>query len=152
MDLAERKKIVPLASWDAIGDCDSINMKNFHKATFIVQIHDLAVADLHVLLYSGATDAAKDSALTFRYAIGSAAQGVALCDVLGAELTSADLTLAHGTYDDRLLIVEIDTSEMDIVNQEEWLTLSLTTSTGYFTACAILEPRYTKNLSVTALA
>lgn len=147
--LSETKKFVPIASYDAVGDADSINMKNFHKATIAVLIHDLAVADLHVLLYSGATDGAKSSALTFNYKLGGAAQGSANCDVF-TESTSADLTLAHGTYDNYLLIVEIDASQMDLANSEEWLTLSLTTSTGNFSAVAILDPRFAA-ANVTAL-
>jgi hypothetical protein len=153
MYLPEKFKVVPVASYKAVAfDTDSINMKNYHKCTFLVQIHDLAVADLHVLVYSGATDGSKDSALTFKYCVGTAAQGSASCDVMQAWSTSADLTLAHGTYDDYLLIIEVDTSIMDIVNQEKWLTLSTTTTTGHATVIAILEPRYTKGESPTALA
>jgi len=148
--LSQRKKIVPLASDKAVGDADSINMRDYHGATILCQIHGLAVADLHVLLYSGATNGAKTSALTFRYALGGAAAEAANADVYTWS-TSADLTLAHGTYDDYLLIIEIDASEMDMANNEEWLTLALTTSTGQFTAIAVLEPRVAGS-NVTALA
>jgi len=158
MNLAERKKIVPVGSWEDINAdyaCDSINMKNFHSATFIVLIHATAVSACYIKLYSGATDAALDSELTFRYAYGSAAQAAANCDVLGAEATSANLSFAATTKDDYMLIIEIDTSEMDIVHQEEWLTLKFLDTdgglTGYVSVVAVLEPRYTKNLSVTAL-
>jgi hypothetical protein len=45
---------------------------------------------------------------------------------------------------------------MDIANGEEWLTLTFpdtaTNATGNLSVVAILEPRYTGNLSLTALA
>ena len=160
MRLAEEKKIVPVLNYDDMDtgtalDGDSINMKNFHRATFIVNLHDIGTASPVLYLYSGATDGDKTSALTFHYAFGGAAQGTALCDVLAADATSAALTLTHGTYDDFMLIVEINAEDMDVANSEEWLTISFSdpgTAEGHVTATAILEPRYTGNLSGTALA
>jgi hypothetical protein len=160
MKLAEEKKIVPVLNYDDMDtgtalDGDSINMKNYHRATFIVNLHDIGTASPVLYLYSGATDGAKTSALTFHYAFGSAAQGTADCDVLGTDSTSAALTLTHGTYDNYMLIVEIDADAMDVANSEEWLTISFTdpgTATGHVTVTAILEPRYTGNCSATALA
>lgn len=160
MKLAEEKKIVPVLNYDDMDtgtalDGDSINMKNYHRATFIVNLHDIGTASPVLYLYSGATDGAKTSALTFHYAFGSAAQGTADCDVFGTDSTSAALTLTHGTYDNYMLIVEIDADAMDVANSEEWLTISFTdpgTATGHVTVTAILEPRYTGNCSATALA
>jgi hypothetical protein len=160
MRLAEEKKIVPVASdmdvsGSATNPCDSINMKGYHRATFIVNLQTLGGADLHCKVYSGATDAALTSALTFHYAFAGAATGSAGCDVLAADSTSADLTIAHATYDNYMLVIEVDASDMDIANSEEWLTLSFpddaTGATGNLSAVAILEPRYTGNLSATAL-
>ena len=157
----ENYKVVPVASdidlnTAAANDCDSINMKNYHRATFIVGFQDLGVAATYVALYSGATDGAKTSALTFRYAFGSAAAGAANCDVLGAWSTSAMLTVAHATYDNYMLIIDIDASEMDLANNENWLTLSFLDTdggaTGNVQVHAILQPRYTNNQSPTALA
>lgn len=161
MKLAEEYKIVPVASdmdvnGSATNPCDSINMKNYHHATFIVNLQSLGGADLHCIVYSGATDAALTSALTFRYAFASAAAGSANCDVLAADSTSADLTIAHATYDNYMLVIEVDASDMDVANGEEWLTLSFpdseTGATGNLSAVAILKPRYTNGTSATALA
>jgi hypothetical protein len=161
MKLAEKYKIVPVASdmdvsASATNPCDSINMKNYHHATFIINLQTLGGADLYCKVYSGATDAALTSALTFHYAFGSAATLSATADVLAADSTSANLTIAHATYDNYMLIVEVDASDMDVANGEEWLTLSFpdtdTGATGNLSAVAILEPRYTGNLSATALA
>ncbi len=137
---------------------DSINMKNYHRATFLIQLYDIGTASPVLYAYSGATDAACTSQLDFRYAFGSAAQGSANCDVLTAWTTAAaatGLTLTHGTYDNYLLIVDISAAAMDIANAEEWLTLDFTDpggATGQAIVVAVLEPRYKNNQSITALA
>lgn len=156
MKLAEEKKIAPVMALDTIGaggDADSINMKGFHHATFIMTFGTL-VGDAVMTINSGATDGAKTSALTFKHAIGGAAIGSANCDVLAAEASVASLTLVAATYTDKMLVVEVDASDMDIANAEDWLTLSLSAA-GTSGACdvvAVLEPRYTGNRSVSALS
>ncbi len=140
---------------------DSICMKNFHRCTYLIQLYDIGTASPVLYLYSGASDAACTSALTFRYAFGGAAQGTAVagstasCDVLTAWSTSAALTLTHGTYDNYMLVVDIMASEMDVANGEEWLTLDFTDpggATGQAIVFAILEPRYPANRMPTCLA
>jgi len=158
--LAEKYKIVPIAHANdlnvgATQVTDSINMKGFHKATFVLQFHSLGTASATLKVYSGATDASLDSALTFSYAFGGAAQGSANCDKLAAWATSANLTITHTTYSDYMLVIEVDASDMDVANGEEWLTIETTDptgATGLYTAIAILEPRYTGNRSDSALA
>lgn len=160
MRFLENFKIVPVGvdidfNSAANNVTDSINMKNYHRATFLIQLYDIGTASPVLYAYSGATDAARTSALTFKYAFGSAAQGSADCDVLGNWSTSAALTLTHGTYDNYLLVVEVDADRMDVENGEEWLTLDFaddaTGATGQAIVIAVLEPRYTKGQSVTAL-
>jgi hypothetical protein len=155
MRLAEEKKIVPVAySTDYNDGCtfDSINMKNFHRATFIIGF-GVITGDAILYFYSGATDGAKSSALTFHYAFASAALGSADCDVLAADSTSAALTITGTSYDGFMLIAEVEAVDMDVANGENWLTgyLSDAASAGVVFAFAILEPRYTNNLSVSAL-
>lgn len=158
--LTEKMKIVPIAHANdlnvgATQVTDSINMKNFHKATILIQFHTLGTASATLKVYSGATDAALTSALTFSYAFGGAAQGTANCDKLAAWATSANLTITHGTYSDYMLVIEVDASDMDVTNGEGWLTVETTdpgSATGLYTAFAILEPRYTGNRSDSALA
>jgi len=69
-------------------------------------------------------------------------------------VAATGLVVAHGTYSNFMLVVEVDASDMDVANEEEWLYLQFTTSstTGLATIFAILEPRYTSNRSATALA
>lgn len=163
--LAEKLKIVPVIAdyTDMSGNvvADSINMKNFHSATFILNFGTLTTASSVLYVYSGTTAAAETSALTFYYAFGGAAIATAVagstasCDVLAAWSTSAALTITHGTYDDFMLVVEINAAAMDLANNEEWLTLKLTdpgTAVGRVNGVAILVPRYQENRSGTCLA
>ena len=161
MNIAKTHKPVPILSDGDLAagaslSCDSINMKNYHRVTFLVNFQALGGAATYVLLYSGATDGALTSALTFRYAFGAAAQGSANADVFTTKATSANLSVAHATYDNFGLIIEVDASDMDIANAEEWLTLTFadtdTGATGNVSVWALLEPRYSCDLTETALA
>ena len=156
MRFPEIFKVVPVMASDDINagvDADSINMKNFHRATFIMTFGTLS-GNAVLTVNSGATDGEKASALTFNYALGSAAIGAASCDVLAAGTAAATLTLTDTTYTDKMLIVEVEAAAMDLANEEEWLTLSLSdaAASGTCDVVAILEPRYTGNCSGTALA
>jgi len=157
----EKYKVVPVANnydlstHDTLMTLDSINMKNYHHCTFLVHFHDIGTASPLVYVYSGTSDGALTSALTFWYAFGGAAITVANCDVLAAWATSAALTITHGTYDNYILAIEVPAEIMDTANDEEWLTMNLTDPTtgctGNVTVTAILQPRYGSNVAVTAL-
>ena len=161
MYLAEKLKIVPVANnydlstHDTLMTLDSINMKNFHHCTFLVQWHTLAGNSVVFYVYSGASNGALTSALTFNYAFGSATILGANSDVLSAWSTSAALTITHGTYDGYLMVVEVPATLMDLANSEEWLTINLTDpgtgATGNVTVTALLQPRYSSNQSATCL-
>ena len=166
IDLTQDLKIVPVLRYqDLTGGADmytdSINMKNYHRATFIIQWHALGVADIHLWAYSGTADATYDSTLPFKYAFGGGQAGAASCDVLTdwtsnlSTGTPAVVHILNGTYDNFIMVVQVDASDMDIANQEEWLALDLadtdTNATGNVTIIAILEPRYKEAMSATAL-
>lgn len=156
MNLPERMKITPVMASDDINngvDADSLNMSKYHRCTFLCTFGTLN-GDAVLTVNSGATDGAKTSALTFRYALGSADIGQANCDVLGATASAASLTLTAATYSDRLLCIEVEAAAMDTANNEEWLTLSLNdaANSGSCDILAVLEPRYSANCSGSALA
>lgn len=136
--------------------CDSINMAKYHSARFIVNFQTIGGAATYVYAYSGATDGALTSALTFNYGFGGAAYGTANADVVSTWSTSAALTIAHGTYDNYMLIIDVDASVMDLANNEEWLTLVFTDtdtgSTGNVSVTAILQPRYSDANAVTCFS
>jgi len=163
MFLTEDYKIVPiysnydLSTHDTTMPSDSINMKNYHHATILMNFATIANASTVLYAYAGATDGAQTSALTFSYAWGSAATAAATADVLGAWSTSAALTITHGTYDNYLLVIEVPAAQMTAAgNTYDWLTLNFTDpstgATGNVTAIAVLKPRYKNNVAATALA
>lgn len=158
MRLAEAFKIVPILSDQdlnagALMPGDSINMSRFHHCTYLVNYQTIGVAANYVKVFSGLTDGAVTTALTFAYAFGGAAGGAAGCDVLAAWATSANLSVAHATYDNFLLVIEVDAKSMGAGHK--WLTLQFedtdTGATGNVSVVAVLQPRFTGNRSVTAL-
>lgn len=156
MKLAENMKLVPLlnsANTGAGVSMDSINMKGSHFATIIITFGAM-VGDAVLTVASGATAAALTSDLEFHYAYGGAAIGSANADVLTADATSSALTIAAATYANKMLVLEVDASDMDIDNAENWLTVAISSAgtSAIVHAVAVLEPRYTDNISGTALA
>lgn len=154
MNFASKFHLVPVinsADINAGVDGDSINMGKAHRCTFVLMFGAL-VGDAVLTVYSGATDGAKTSALTFAYALGSAAVGAASADVLGTPSTSAALTLTAATYQNKMLVIEVEASEMDLANNEEWLTISISNAadSGICEAVAIVEVRYQDGTTVTA--
>jgi hypothetical protein len=160
MKFPEMYKVVPIANDLALTANptvpDSINMSNYHRATFIIQTHTLGGGDPVLTVLSGASAAAKTSTLYFKYAFAGSTILGATADVLAADSAPVNtLTIAHATYDNWMLIVEVDAADMDMANQEEWLTLNFAdagATTGNVTIVAILEPRFTGARSATALA
>lgn len=164
--LSEKYKIVPIGqaldlNSAATVDCDSINMKGVLKATLVFTFDTLATASAVLTINSGATNGACTSAMYVNYAWGGAAIGTAVagstssCDVLAAWTNAASITITHGSYDNYMLVVEVDAACMDTANDEDWLTCRFTDpggATGTVDAFAILEPRYTGNRSDTVLA
>lgn len=158
MKLAETHKIVPLlasANTGAGVSLDSINMKGFHRAT-IIFTNGATSGSAVLKIYSGAAAAGTSSAVNFSYAYGGAAIGSDSSDYLSAttNVTAASgLTLASATFSTKMMVFEVDASEMDIANGEEWLTavISSAGTSGITHAVAILEPRFSGNRSASAL-
>lgn len=160
MKLPELFKVVPVITSANIGastDCDSIDMSRFHRATFVFTCGAFT-GDGTFSAYSGATEGAKTTAVVFSYAMGGAAIGTAVagstasCDVLAATLKTTTLapTVAL-TCTTKMVVIQVDASEMDIVNGHKWLTVTAAATAGILHGVAILEPRYSGVRSVTAL-
>ena len=166
--ILEKFKIVPVGyDIDIDGATNnygaSINMKNYHKATFLVQYIDLGTAAHTVLFYSGAAVSTYSSALPFKYAAGTAAvaavtTATANQDLFGATTAVAATGLSVAdSKDNYCYVFEVDAADMDIANQEEWLSIDFQDTgdagaTGQAVVIAILEPRYAGESQATALA
>ena len=153
--LTENFKLVPVMSTGDFGIAlagDSINMKNYHKATFLVSLGAVAGAGLVLQLYSGVSDGALTTLRTFRYAHGGAAIGSANCDVLEDWTTAATTGWAIGdsAHDSFFAVIEFDAAELTL--SHNWLTIYPNGGTsGIAHIIAVLEPRYGSNVAVTAL-
>lgn len=154
--LAEKYKIVPImntGNFAAGLNGASINMKNFHKATFIITLGAVAGASLVLQLFSALYTATRTTPLKFRYAHGMAAIGSALADVL-ENWTLADTTgwaIGDTAHDNFMCVIEIDAAEMP--SNHNWLTIYPNGGTsGIAHITAILTPRFSGNQSKTALA
>jgi hypothetical protein len=155
MRLADTLKFVPVLESEDINagvDCDSINMAGYTSVTFLITFCSDLAGNAVLTLYEGADDATKTTALTFNYRVTTADIAAENADVFGDWSTSAALTLTEASYEDRLLVVELDAASM--TDGLEWLTLSFSAdaSAGSVTVVAILTPRYASAAADTALA
>lgn len=145
MRVSDDDKYVPVlfsADINAGVDCDSVNMKNVRHAAFHVMFGPSLAGDAVLTLYSGATDGAKTTAMTFNYRYGGAAIKSASADVYSASASSAALTATGTTYVSRHLIIEVDAANM--TDGHSWLTLNINAdaSAGECAVLAELEPTY----------
>jgi len=155
MNIPKRYKFVPLinsADINAGVDGDSINMAKALRAVIVLMFGAITGVGAILKIYSGATNGAKTSALTFKYGLGGAAVGSALADVLAATAESAALTLTAATYQNKMFVVEIDAAQMDLANNEFWLTVELDNGadSGICEAVALVEPRYSDKATLLA--
>jgi len=154
MRFCERHKIVPLLEpqdHEAGVDCDSVSMENYGHATLIF-LGELT-GDAILTVNSGASAGTKTTAETFNYRATAADLKNASGDALGTEATSAALTLTAATYEDRMLVVELDADALTA--GQPWITPSISDAASEeLVACvAILsQPRYAQSTPPTAIA
>lgn len=155
MRLCEQTKIVPILEAEdhnAGADGDSVCMENYGHATFIIIFGELT-GNAVLKIYEGATAGTKTTAKTFSYRATSVDLKSALADALGTEATSAALTLTAATYEDRMIVVEIDASEL--TDGYPWITpeISSAASEEFAAIIAVLSlPRYAEDVPPTAIS
>jgi len=155
MRLCEQHKIVPILEpqdFEAGVDGDSVSMENYGHATFIFLFGELT-SDAVLTIHSGATAGTKTTAETFNYRATAADLKNASGDTLGAEATSAALTLVAATYEDRMIVVELDADELTA--GQPWITpaIDAAASEAFISCVAILsQPRYAQSIPPTAIA
>jgi hypothetical protein len=145
MRLAEEAGIIPL--FEAIdlaagADSDSFQMKS--SDVDIILITGVLTVPGALSVFSGATAAAKTTALPFTYRLSGADFKATGADLFGAEIAEADgvLTLSATTHDHRTFVIHIDTA--DLPEGHSWVTLNLASGTAQAVAAvAIMRgPRY----------
>lgn len=114
-------------------DGDSICLKNGQHLTLTFLFGELT-GDSVLKIYEGASDGAKTSALTFAYRATSTDLKNAGGDTLGDEATSAALPLTAATFEDRMLVVEIDAEQL--TDGYDWVTVELSDAASeLFVSC-----------------
>jgi hypothetical protein len=156
MRLCEQHKIVPCIEPEdhqASGvDGDSVSLENYGHVTFVFTFGELT-GNAVLTINSGASAGTKTTAETFNYRATAADLGAASGDALGTESTSAALTLTDATYEDRMVVVEMDADEF--TEGQQWITPNVSdAATECFVSCiAILsKPRYAQGVPPTAIA
>ena len=127
---------------------DSIHMGRVSMVAFFLQFASLT-GDAVLTVKSGATEGTETTAETFRYRLADAAQAAATADQFGDWATSSSLTLTAATYQNKLLIVEIDN---DVLTADQpWITMALDATASALNASivAVGTPRYQALDSVT---
>ena len=127
-------------------DGDSVKFGGMERVVFLLMMAALT-GDAILKFYSGVTDGAKTTALTFRYRLADGVQGAATGDSFGAWLTSAALTLTAATYANKMLLIEIEATEMTA--DHEFLTPEVSSAASAFNASiAMLGATKNRRLNV----
>jgi len=149
--------IVPLTDQNGVDaadavELDSFNMSKYGHATVVIMFAGTVTGDNVLTVERATSDSGDSSDATFHYRLASAVFGAANSDVLGADTAAATLTLTAATYQNKMLVLELDGDETGGYN---WITVDFdgTASAGNVTALAILsEPRYAEAIMDTSLA
>ena len=124
---------------------DSINMAGIHHVAFLCSFGALTGTSL-LTVKSGISAGTQTNALTFNYRWASEAAGTATADIYGAWATSASLSITDGTYEDHLLIIEVDASELTA--GDDWLTLAIN-STATVILQSVIAITYSRDVGLT---
>ena len=142
--LSSLYKLVPLvasANITAGLDSESFNIAGMRRIMILCQFSSDLSGNPILTLYSGITNAAKTTIVTFNYRYGGAACASALADVLSATTTSAALTCTGTTFVSRMLVIDLWAEQ--ITDGHKYLTLQIGACTaGVMTAIAVCETIY----------
>lgn len=150
MRFSERYKVIPLtrsANVTTAGvDSQSVFMGRMHECAFLLNFGAITADDV-LKVYVGAATATKTTAIAFKYRHAAADTNAALSDTYGAatDVASSGLTLTAATFDNKLLIVEIDSQA--IADSTPWVTLEIAGSATAqnVSIVAIARPRQGSN-------
>ena len=156
MRLSERSGVVfvykPQDTGGAAVTGESINMGKYARIAFLVMCGVLTGGANVLTVKSGAADGVQTTSESFNYRLADADQAAAGADGYAAWAAATTLTLTAATYDNRLLIIEMDAAAL--TDGQPWLTIALTgvSNPGLIAIAAILgEPRYAAHDVPTAI-
>ena len=154
MRFCEQNKIIPILEpqdHQAGVSGDSFSMENYGHFTLILSFGELT-GDAILTVASGADAGTATTAETFNYRVTASELKTATGDNLGTESTSAALTLTAASYEDFMLVVEMDADEL--TTGQQWVTPAISSagSEVLVSIVAILsEPRYAQAVPPTAI-
>lgn len=130
---------------------DSIHMGKCHRVTFLIQFAALT-GDAVLTFKSGASAGTETTSETFRYRLADAAQGSATADKFAAWTEATTLTLTAATYQNKMLIVEVESRAL--TDGQPWLTGAFSSAASALNAsvAALAEPRYIDEDGVTVIS
>jgi len=117
-------------------------MKKFESVQFLLALGDLATADFTLTVTcSAATAGSSSTAIAFKYRSTAAAGTDTLGDLTAVESTG--LALANASFDNMVIVVDVDGAELTADKPYVGLTLTRGGSaTAYASVVALLKPRY----------
>lgn len=140
--LSEEVGIIPLyeaKDWVAGADSDSFELSKGALADIVIVTGVLTVPGA-LSLFSGATAAAKTTALPFTYRLSTADYAAAGADLYGADTAETDgiLTLSATAHDHRVIVISIAAADLPV--DHKWVTAAIAAGTAQFlTAVAIVR-------------
>lgn len=158
MRLCELTKIVPVftCAADMSGTItgDSVCVKNFGHATFILVFDGTVDGAAALTLKQGATDAAATAALACDYTYTAVDIGSDGAETLAALANDSDgaISLTEATYENRMMVIEVDCKTM--TDGYDWIDLIIASITNGLVSCICIlsEPRYASDLGETVLS
>jgi hypothetical protein len=157
MRLCEEYKIVPLLEPQdhqaGATAFDSICLKNYLWCSIIINFGELAGHEV-LTIHSGATSGADSADAYFSYAYTGADLKTTGGDIITVTSTApvATLTLTDVTFEDRILILDIDPASL--TDGYDWISV-VTDGSGtevLMSAVAILKPKYAPADAHTAIS
>lgn len=127
-------------------DSYSVNMGKLHEGCWLVNFGAITANDA-LLVYTGASQGTKTTAIAFKYRLAAADTKSASSDTFGAftDVAATGLTLTAATFDHKLVIVEIDAQAIDDSKPYVTLEIAGSATTQNVSIVFIGSPRYSSN-------
>lgn len=133
-------------------DAQSVNMGVVPRLSMLFSFGAVTGNSI-LIVYAGASDGTKTTALAFRYRMSSGDFKAASADQFGAltDVTSSGLTLTATTFDHR--VIEIFVESVDMPSGKPWCTVNIdsTATAMNVGAIGIPDPRYVSDNMPTAV-